>query len=291
MAKGIFYSVFASILFGCVYYLSVVLQPVSGTGLFGWRTIVTLPFVFLAVFLLGQQNVLKAFLIQLKNRPHLWLILFFTAPNMGLQMWLFLWAPVNGKAIEVSIGYLLLPLVMVMVGRWFFKERLSRIKALAIFFAAVGVLSKIVLTGVFSWESLLVCLGYPIYFTVRRYFNIMHLSSFAMEMLLLLPISIYFAYQVDMHWVQAENPHIYYGLFALGLIGGVALSAYILSSQILPINLLGLMGYLEPMAMLVVSFIIGEVLAPDSYLLMICLFISVALLILEGVISLKRKRA
>lgn len=289
MAKGIFYSVFASVLFGCIYYLSVLLQPVSGTALFGWRTIVTLPFVFLAVFLLRQQDVLKGFLIQLKNRPHLWLVLLFTASNMGVQMWLFLWAPVNGKAIEVSIGYLLLPLVMVMIGRWFFKERLSRIKALAVFFAALGVFSKIILTGVFSWESLLVCLGYPVYFTIRRHFKILHLSSFAMEMLLLLPISIYFACQIDMNWVLAENSNIYYGLLALGFIGGLALSLYILSSQILPINLLGLMGYLEPMAMLVVSFIIGEVLEQNSYLLMICLFISVSLLIFEGLMTIKRK--
>ncbi|MDO4430403.1 MAG: EamA family transporter RarD [Lonepinella koalarum] len=290
MAKGIFYSVLASILFGCVYYLSVLLQPISGAALFGWRTLVTLPFVFLAVFLLGQQGMLRDFLIQLKKQPHLWFILLFTSANMGVQMWLFLWAPVNGKAIEVSIGYLLLPLVMVMIGRCFFKERLSRIKAFAVFFAAMGVFSKIILTGVFSWETLLVCLGYPIYFSVRRYFKILHLSSFAIEMLLLLPISLYFAAQVDMAEVEAINPMIYWGVLLLGIIGGIALSAYILSSQILPINLLGLMGYLEPMAMLVVSFLIGEILESNSYLLMVCLFISVSLLVFEGMMTIKLKK-
>ena len=44
MIKGILFSVSASILFGGVYYLSVVLQPISGEGLFGWRTLFTFPF-------------------------------------------------------------------------------------------------------------------------------------------------------------------------------------------------------------------------------------------------------
>ena len=290
MIKGILFSVSASILFGGVYYLSVVLQPISGEGLFGWRTLFTFPFLIPAFFLLKQQKLFVEFIKRLKNEPHLIGVLLCTSINMGVQMWLFLWAPVNGKAIEVSMGYLLMPLVLVLIGRFLYKERLSTIKVFAVLFAALGVLSKVVLTGVFSWESALVCVGYPVYFAMRKSFKIIHFSSFIIEMLLLLPIAVYFAWQVDIDFALQHNPKIYFWLVVLGIVSGVAFTLYMLSSQLLPINILGLMGYMEPFVMLVVSFIIGEVLDKNSYILMVCLLIAVLLLIFDGVAGIKARK-
>ena len=290
MLKGVIFSVSASLLFGCVYYLAVLLQPISGEGLLGLRTLFTIPFLIFVLFFLKQQKVFADFLKQLKNQPHLILVVLATSFNMGVQMWLFLWAPNNGKAIEVSIGYLLMPLIMVLIGRFLYRERLSAIKICAILFATVGVASKMILTGVFSWESALVCLGYPVYFSLRKSFKILHLSSFVLEMLLLIPISVYFALQVDMDFVLQHNPNAYVWLFVLGVVSGVAFTLYILCSQLIPINLLGLLGYLEPFLMLVVSFMIGEVLEENSYILMGCLTIAILLLVLDGVVVMRAKK-
>ncbi|SUT94390.1 permease [[Actinobacillus] rossii] len=289
MIKGIFFSVTASFGFGGVYYLSTVLRPIEGSQLFGVRTLVTLPFVLFAIVLLHKQQEFIDFLKRIKKQPHLLAVIILGGLNMGSQMWLFLYAPVSGKAIEVSIGYLLLPLIMVLFGRLFFKERLTTIKAVAVLFALIGVVSKIILTGAFSWETAFVCLGYPIYFALRKYFNMLHISAFALEMLSMVPASLYFASQIDFSFAEIQNPTIYWGLFLLGLVGGTAFIFYIMSSQLLPINLLGLLGYLEPFMMLIVSFIIGERLDETSYILMICLFISISLLILDGVIKNKMK--
>ncbi|MGQ0287208.1 EamA family transporter RarD [Pasteurellaceae bacterium 22721_9_1] len=290
MIKGISFSIIASLLFGIVYFLSTVLQPLEGEMLFGWRTLVTLPFLAVLLYSLKQHKAFFQFLIQVKNQPRLFIVLLFTSATMGVQMWLFVWAPVHNRAIEVSIGYLLMPLIMVLIGRFFYKERMSKIKTYSVLFAAIGVLSKVILTGVFSWETGLVCIGYPVYFAVRKYFNVLHLSSFIFEMLLLVPASIYFASQTDMVWIQSQNPHIYLWLALLGAVGGLALGLYILSSQCLPINLLGLLGYFEPFFMLCVSFLIGESLQSDSYLLMICLLIAVALLVWDGIANLPKRR-
>ncbi|WP_439258346.1 EamA family transporter RarD [Lonepinella sp. BR2271] len=289
MIKGVIFSVTASLLFGVIYYLSTVLQPMAGDVLLGWRTLVTLPFLLVMLYVIKQHQVFGQFLIQLKNQPHLWLVLLVTSANMGIQMWLFLWAPVNTRAIEVSMGYLLMPLIMVLIGRFLYKERISKIKAYAVLFAAIGVLSKIILSGTFSWESALACLGYPLYFVIRRRFNILHFSSFVMEMILLLPISIYLASQADMSWIQSQNPYIYVWLAVLGIVGAVALGVYVLASQSLPMNLFGLLSYLEPFSMFTVSFLIGERLESDSYLLMAGLFISILLLIFDGVLRIRQK--
>ena len=290
MVKGVLFSVTASMLFGCVYYLSVVLQPISGVGLFGWRIIFTVPFLLFSLFLMKQQQAFYDFLKRLKKEPHLIGVVLFTSFTAGVQMWLFMWAPTNGKAIEVSIGYLLMPLVLVMIGRFIYKERLSRIKVIAIFFTVLGVGSKLLLAGVFSWESALVCIGYPVYFTLRKTFKILHVSSFVLEMLLLVPFALYFAAQVDMDFVLQQNPNAYLWLVVLGIVSGTALTLYILSSQLLPINLFGLLGYLEPFTMLVVSFLIGEILDENSYILMGCLLIAISLLIVDGIVMLYKNR-
>ncbi|VEI44545.1 permease [Actinobacillus equuli] len=46
--------------------------------------------------------------------------------------------------------------------------------------------------------------------------------------------------------------------------------------------MLGLLGYVEPLVMLCVSFMIGEVLDSKSYLLMICLALAISLLTIDN---------
>lgn len=289
MIKGILLSLSASVLFGYLYYFSTLLQPLSGEDIFGFRIIFTLPFVISAVFLFKQKQALLHYFQRIKQKPLLILGFLFNSAMMGIQIWLFLWAPNNGSALSVSFGYLLLPLVMVLTGRIIFKEHISRIKFFAVVIAAIGVFSNIILKGGLSWEALLVSVGYSTYFATRKILKINDLAGFCIEMSLLLPVCIYFALQVDLNAVQQVNPNILWLLVLLGLISGVALNTYIVASSLLPINVLGLLGYAEPIMMLFVSFLIGEQLDSETIPLFICLMISMLLFMSEGLIRLKRR--
>lgn len=290
MIKGVFCSLLASLLFGGLYYLATFLRPLAGEDVFGFRMVAMFPFLCLAVVVLKQKQEFIDFLKRLYTQPSLILVLCLSASLVGVQMWLFLWAPNSGLAIDVSIGYLLMPITMVAVGRWLYKEHLSVSKWLAILFAFIGVMSNIFLTGKLSWASALVFTGYPLYFMVRKKFQISHIHSFVLEVALLTPIAIYFISQVDMPAIQQQNPNIYFYLFLLGLMSGVALMSYTLASTLVPFNMLGLLGYIEPCVMLLISFLIGERLSPDAYLLMICLAISIGLLILDGILVIAKRR-
>ena len=288
MLKGVLFSLTASFLFGCLYYLAIHLRPLVGESVFGIRMVLTLPCLFLALLLFKKWNEFSLFLQRLKREPKLFLVIFITSVIVGGQMWLFLWAPNSGKAIEVSMGYLLMPIVMVAFGKIFYKEPLSRNKWLAIIFAFIGVVSNIILAGKISLESVFVCTGYPIYFYLRRKFGLSHLYSFIFEIAFLIPVAIYFISKTDMQAVQQVNPHIYIFIALLGIISGAALISYTLASTILPFNLLGLLGYVEPCVMLLISFLIGEKLNPDAYILMSCLLIAILLLILDGIQAVRR---
>lgn len=290
MIKGITFSVTASILFGVLYYLSTHLKPLSGEEIYGFRMWVSMPFVISALFIFKKTDEFNRYLKRLKQHPHLILVLLTTTAVTGSQMWLFLYAPNNGYAIDVSIGYLLMPIAMVAVGRFLFNETLSLLKIISIISASVGVFITLITAGSLSWATLMVLIGYPVYFSLRKHFDMSHLSSFVCEIILMLPIATYFMLNTDMQFVTGNNPNFYFWLVLLGIVSGTALIGYIMASSLVPINVLGLLSYIEPLAMLIVAFIIGEVLDQSSYILMACLTLSICLLVLDGIIAIRKQR-
>ncbi|AUI65153.1 MULTISPECIES: EamA family transporter RarD [Glaesserella] len=282
MLKGILLSLSANILFGAGYYFAVLLRPLDSDSIFGFRIVVLMPFILLAIILFHQQKAFKDLYLKIKKQPFLIAILLLLALNTGVQLWLFLWAPNNGQAIQVSIGYLLLPIVAVALGKIIFKEHFTRLKWWALIFATLGVTINILLTGTISWATFVAGFGYPIYIALRRYFNINSLATFFVELLLLLPFAIYYISQVDQPYILSQNQYLYFYLALLGLVNGMAFILYIAASNTLPINVLGLLGYAEPLVMLFISFAIGEVLEAKSYILMACLAVSILLLSIDS---------
>ena len=282
MLKGMFFCITANFLFGLGYYFAILLRPLNGESMFGFRIIVLIPFILLAILLFKQIQNFKQLWQKIKENPPLIFILLLLALNTGVQLWLFMWAPNNGQAIPVSIGYLLLPIVAVVLGKIVFKEYFTLLKWLSLIFAIIGVGTNIILTGTFSWATLVAGIGDPLYITLRRYFNINNLATFFAELLLVTPFALYFIFQTDMQPILIENHYLYAILALFGLVNGIAFIFYIASSNLLPVNVLGLLGYMEPLVMLAISFIIGESLDSKSYILMICLAITITLLTIDN---------
>lgn len=282
MLKGVFFCITANFLFGLGYYFAILLRPLSGESMFGFRIIVLIPFILLAILLFRQTPKFTQLWQKIKKNPPIIFILLLLALNTGVQLWLFVWAPNNGQAIPVSIGYLLLPIVAVALGKIVFKEHFTLLKWLSLIFAIIGVSTNVILTGTFSWATLAAGIGYPLYITLRRYFDINNLATFFIELLLVTPFALYFISQTDMQPILMENHSLYAILALFGLVNGIAFIAYIASSNLLPVNVLGLLGYMEPLVMLDISFIIGETLDSKSYILMICLALAITLLTIDN---------
>lgn len=281
MFKGVLYALLANLLFGLIYYFAVLLRPLEGEAMFGFRIVVVVPFILFVILLLKQQGAFSELLQKIRENPPLVLLILLLSFNTGVQLWLFLWAPNHGQALQVSIGYLLLPMVAAALGKIVFKEQFSRLKWAALACAFFGVAFNLWQSSI-SWATLVAGVGYPIYITLRRYFQINTLATFLVELLLLLPLACYYISQVDMSVVAQQNPAIYRNLALLAIVSGSAFMFYIASSQILPLNVSGLIGYVEPLVMLIISFILGEMLNTESYLLMGCLGIAITLLAFDG---------
>lgn len=282
MLKGILAALSANILFGAGYYFAVLLRPLSDQQMLGFRILVLAPIILLAIFAFHQQVAFRTLWQKIRQKPPLVFVILLLTLNTGIQLWLFLWAPNNGQAVQVSIGYLLLPIVAVCFGKVIFKEHFSRLKWCAVGFAVLGVGSNLLMSSAISWATFVAGLGYPIYIALRRYFQINHLATFFVELALLLPLAFYLISTTDFAQTLSQNNYFYLYLALLGIVNGAAFILYITASRLLPLNVLGLLGYAEPLMMLLVSFAIGELLTAEAYFLMACLAVSIGLLSVES---------
>lgn len=282
MLKGVLFSVFSNLLFGVGYYFAILLRPLDDMGMFSLRIIVILPIMLLVIFLFAQQRAFVDLLQKIKQKPPLAFVVLLLSINTGVQLWLFLYAPNNGQALQVSIGYLLMPIITAGLGKIVFKEHFTGLKWTALAFAVIGVMINILLTNSISWATFVAGFGYPIYIVLRRYFHINSLATFFVELCLCLPVALYFMAQIEFTAVLKHNSAFFFYLGLFGLVNVAAFIFYISSSNLLPINVLGLIGYLEPLVMLMISFAIGEVLESHSYILMVCLAFSVLLLMWDS---------
>ena len=291
MSKGIVLSVLASSLFGVMYYYTSLLWPLSGAEIFGWRMLLTLPCMTLFMCLSGDWRLVPAIVMRLGGQPRLWWALLASSALVGVQLWLFLWAPLNGHSLDVSLGYFLLPLTMILTGRVVYGEHLSYLQKIAAALATFGVANEVYRVGGFSWTTLVVAIGYPLYFVLRKRVGTDNLGGLWIDMLLLMPVALWFVQSGEHGFdVASHRPALYTLIPLLGALSALALISYILASRMLAFSLFGLLSYVEPVLLVCVALLLGESISAGQWLTYLPIWLAVLVLIAEGVKHLTRQR-
>ncbi|CAB3756150.1 EamA family transporter RarD [Paraburkholderia humisilvae] len=282
--RGIAFSVGASALFALLSVYAKLLAPLSGLDIFAWRVLWTAPGALTLIALRSRLPELGTLATRAVTERWTALALIVSAALLGMQLWVFLWAPLHGRMLEVSLGYFLLPLTMVLTGRFYYRERLDPLQWAAVGCAAIGVAHELWVTGAFSWPTLLVALGYPPYFVLRRKINADSLTAFAVEMTLLFPVAAVMAATGGSLTLLAGRIDMWIlWLPGLGLLSTVALGSYLKASRLLPMALFGILGYVEPVLLVLVSVtLLGEHLSATQFATYVPIWLAVALTALHG---------
>ncbi|WP_439855594.1 EamA family transporter RarD [Pseudomonas yamanorum] len=291
MSKGVVLSVLASVLFAVMYYFTSLLTPLSGLEIFGWRMLLTVPCMTVFMIVSGEWRRVWELVRLVAAKPELIGGLLLSSALLGMQLWLFMWAPLNGRSLDVSLGYFLLPLTMVLTGRLVYGEQLSRLQKVAVFFAGIGVLNELYQVGGFSWATLVVIIGYPIYFIVRKRLKTDHLGGLWLDMALMLPVALWFVQSGEQGFAVLDAHKGLYALIPmLGLISASALVCYIIASRMLAFSLFGLLSYVEPVLLLGVALLLGESIKAGEWLTYLPIWLAVMVLVYEGFKHLVRQR-
>ena len=280
---GLAASLMASVLFAVIFLIAGLIPGWGAGEIFGWRVVLTLGTLACVLpFLPWARGEAKTLLRRVRRRPALLLPGMLAAGLVGVQLWLFMWAPLNNMALSVSFGYFLMPLTMVLAGRVFFADKLSPLQRLAVATAAAGVAHEAFSATGLAWPTLVVCLGYPIYFVLRRKIGFDSLPAFAAELLAMLPLGGYLIVTGPHGWGSGGGTDGMWAAWSIGILGALAMALYLLASKWLPLSLFGLLGYVEPVLLVGVSVLLGETLGWSSLLTYGPILLALMFLALDG---------
>ncbi|MCQ4242355.1 EamA family transporter RarD [Stutzerimonas stutzeri] len=288
---GVASSLGASVLFATLYYYTSLLEPLGGQQIYGWRILLTAPCLALLLLGFARWGEVCQILARLLEEPRLLLVLPLSSALVGVQLWLFMWAPINGHGLDVSLGYFLLPLTLVLTGRLLFGEAISRLQGLACLLAAIGVGNELLLASSLSWPVLAVALGYPCYFALRRWAGTANLGGLLLDLGISLPVAATFAL-ADGDTLQhvVESPRLLLLILGLGALSAVALALMIIAGKRLEMALFGLLSYVEPVLLVAVAILLGERIAREQWLTYGAIWLAILVLVFEGVRALRKQR-
>jgi chloramphenicol-sensitive protein RarD len=168
----------------------------------------------------------------------------------------YIWAVTNGFIVQASLGYFIYPLVSVMLGVVFLRERLRPVQTLAVLLAGAGVTYMAVSHGQVPWISLALAFSFSIYALIRKVAKADALEGLTAETLLMVvPAILYLVYLSRHHSaVFLSGDWRTDGLLiGTALITAVPLLLFNIGGKRLPLSSLSFMQYLAPTC----QFLIG----------------------------------
>src|SRR5690625_2196218 len=171
--KGILYGVSAYLLWGFLPIYWKLLDNSGADVVLAHRIIWS--FAFMSVFILvtGRTTDFMSELKRIIKNKKTMLIITSASIIISLNWLTFIWAVQAGYVIQTSLGYYINPLVSVLLGVLFLKEKLSHAHILSIIIAGGAVIFLTFSYGVFPWISLLLAFPFAIYGLLKK---IVHLS-------------------------------------------------------------------------------------------------------------------
>lgn len=141
------------------------------------------------VGVLAARSRLGEIKMALSTRRNLVLIVI-AAAMIWVNWFLFIYAVQINRTTETSLGYFIFPLVAVVVGRFWFSERLDRAQWLAVGLAAAAVGALTYGLGVAPWISIILALTFVIYSSIKKGLEIGPVVSVTCEILIVSPMAI-----------------------------------------------------------------------------------------------------
>lgn len=289
--SGTLASVTSTTLFATIFYITPQLAPLTGMQVWSLRVFATVPFLTLIMLSMKQQHTFLQVWQRIREKPVLLLGIAVSGALIGVQLWLFSWAPLNDRGLPMAMGYFLFPLVLVIIGRFVYKDQLKWWHWLATGVAALGVIFELVRVGSISWETVMVCLGYPLYFMLRRALQLGSTGGMLWEFLCMFPFASWLLIRTVGYGPEfAVNTQLWWLAPLFGFLASLALWLYVLSSKLLPISIFGLLTYVEPALLVVASLLLGERLVGTEVITYLAIWCAVLILLGGGIRDVLRSR-
>ncbi|HBZ16387.1 MAG TPA: EamA family transporter RarD [Pantoea sp.] len=288
--QGIGYALGAYFIWGIAPAYFKLVKEVPATEIMTHRVIWSALFMLVLITLTRNWPQVRSVLAQ----PKKVLLLALTAVTIGGNWLLFIWAVNNQHMLEASLGYFINPLINVVFGMLFLRERFRRLQWLAVLLATTGVLVQLWQFGSLPIIGLGLAFSFALYGLVRKKIQVDAQSGMLIETLWLFPLAaIYlfgFADSATSH-LSANAMSLNLKLVAAGIITTIPLMLFAAACARLRLSTVGFFQYLGPTLMFLLAVIFyGESLTPDKMVTFGFIWLALAVFIVDAVVFSARTR-
>ncbi len=203
---------------------------------------------------------------------------------------LYVWATLNDRIIEGSLGYYLNPFFNMLFGALWFGERHNRAQSIAIALALFGVVIQLPTAGTFPWVALTLAVTFSLYAVIKKRGAAGSRLGLTAESALLAPIAlIWLCWQFDSP-TAAFGGSWTHGLWLLG--AGFATTVPLLlfgySTRNIRLTTLGMIQFIGPTIQLVIGWrLYNEPMPPTRLLSFALIWAAIAIYSWDGVTKAK----
>lgn len=187
---------------------------------------------------------------------------------ISINWGIYIYAVATDRIVHTAMGYYTNPLVSILFGVIFFKEKLSILQKAAVLLCALGVIFFLFDYGELPWISLALAFSFGLYGAVKKRGAYPAIPALAVESTLALPLalmavaaSMYFtgshAFLSDTSSLQGWTTTLL--LIGSGAITAIPLVLFAKAANSIPLTMLGFIQYVSPtIALLLGVFAYGE---------------------------------
>ncbi|MHA7584897.1 EamA family transporter RarD [Vibrio harveyi] len=203
----------------------------------------------------------------IKNKTKM-MFLVSTAILVGANWLIFIWAVNSNHMLDASLGYYINPLINVLLGMVFLRERLRKLQWFAVVLAACGVLVQLIVFGSVPVVAIALAMSFGFYGLLRKKVSVEAQTGLFIETLVMLPAAaIYLLFIASSPTSNMlDNPmQLNTLLIAAGVITTLPLLCFTGAATRLKLSTLGFFQYIGPSLMFLLAVLIyGEPFTSDK---------------------------
>lgn len=255
--KGFFYALAAYGLWGFMPLYFKAMEEVPPVEMVVHRILWALP---VALIVIGAQNRLGELRSLFANK-RIFAMMALTAGLITVNWGIYVWAISVNITSETALGYYINPLLSVVLGFMFLGEKLTRLQVAAVALATFAVLIRTVAGGVFPWVALTLAFSFAAYGYFRKTVPVGPTQGFLMEVVVLFPFALGYLLWLMAHGQSHFGVTLETSIWMMlaGPITAIPLILYAFGAKLLRLTTLGLMQYIAPSLIFLISFFVfGE---------------------------------
>jgi len=244
-AAGTWAVVAAYVSWGLLPLFWRLLDQIPAQKILAHRIVWSFAFLFILVFFQERWLEIKKIFSSKKTRTTLSL----TSLILGMNWFVYIWAVNSGHVVEASLGYFINPLVSVLLGVWFLKEKLNFWQKISVFLAFIGVLYRAVDIGNIPWISLSLALTFGFYGFFKKKVNADSIAGLTAEMILLFPLAFVFIILMNiknMGVIGKVSFPLFMLLLCTGIVTSLPLLCFNYGVKKIELKTVGFLQYLSP---------------------------------------------